>query len=55
MNDTVLAVAAGHTITEQELNNLIANYPPEQQVYFSNPNAKDELLEQLIEIGRAHV
>lgn len=48
MNDTVLAVAAGHTITEQELNNLIANYPPEQQVYFSNPNAKDELLEQLI-------
>lgn len=48
MNDTVLAVAEGHTITEQELNNLIANYPPEQQVYFSNPNAKDELLEQLI-------
>lgn len=48
MNDTVLAVAAGHTITEQELNNLIANYPPEQQVYFSNPNAKDELLEQMI-------
>lgn len=48
MNDTVLAVAVGHTITEQELNNLIANYPPEQQVYFSNPNAKDELLEQLI-------
>lgn len=48
MNEKILAVSAGHKITEQELNDLIANYPPEQQVYFSNPQAKDELLEQLI-------
>ena len=48
MENRILAVAAGHEITEQELKDLIANYPPEQQVYFSNPNAKRELLEQLI-------
>jgi len=48
MSEKILAVAAGHEITEKELNNLIANYPPEQQVYLSNPQAKDELLEQLI-------
>lgn len=48
MSEKVLAVSAGHKITEQELNELIANYPPEQQVYFSSPQAKDELLEQLI-------
>ena len=48
MSEKVLAVSAGHEITEQELNDLIANYPPEQQVYFSNPSAKDEVLEQLI-------
>ena len=48
MNEKILAVSAGHEITEQELQNLIANYPPEQQIYLSSPQAKDELLEQLI-------
>lgn len=48
MSDKVLAVSAGHEITEKEFNDLIANYPPEQQIYLSNPKAKDELLEQLI-------
>lgn len=48
MNEKILAVAAGHEITEKELNNLIANYPPEQQIYLSNPQAKDDLIEQLI-------
>ncbi|MCI9426731.1 MAG: peptidylprolyl isomerase [Eubacterium sp.] len=48
MSEKILAVSAGHEITEQELNELIANYPPEQQVYLSSPKAKDELLEQLI-------
>ncbi|MDE6981165.1 MAG: peptidylprolyl isomerase, partial [Lachnospiraceae bacterium] len=38
----------GHEITEKELNELIANYPPEQQIYLSNPQARDEILEQLI-------
>lgn len=48
MKEKVLAISAGHEITEQELNDLIANYPPEQQIYLSNPNARDELLEQII-------
>ena len=48
MENQILAVAAGHEITEQELNSLIANYPAEQQMYLSDPKAKDELLEQLI-------
>lgn len=48
MSKKVLAVSAGHEITEKELNDLIANYPKEQQVYFANPQAKNELLEQLI-------
>ena len=48
MNEKILAVSAGHEITEQELNDLIANYPPEQQIYLSDPNAKKEILEQLI-------
>lgn len=48
MSEKILAVSAGHEITEKELNNLIANYPPEQQIYMSSPQAKDELLEQLI-------
>ena len=48
MNDNIFAVAAGHTITEQELDNLIASYPPRQQEYFSSADARDGLLEQLI-------
>lgn len=48
MSEKVLAVSAGHEITEQELKDLIANYPPEQQIYLSSPGARDELLEQLI-------
>lgn len=47
-SEKILAIAAGHEITEGELNNLIANYPPEQQIYLSNPKAKDEVLDQLI-------
>lgn len=48
MNEKILAVSAGHEITESELNAVIANYPPEQQIYLSDPNAKSDLLEQLI-------
>lgn len=48
MSEKILAVSAGHEITEQELKDLIANYPPEQQIYLSSPQAKDEVLEQLI-------
>lgn len=48
MIEKVLAIAAGHEITERELNNLIQNYPPEQQIYMSDPRAREQVLEQLI-------
>ncbi len=48
MSEKILAVAAGHEITEKELQELISNYPMEQQLYLSNPQARQEVLEQLI-------
>ena len=48
MSEKVLAVAAGHEITEKEVNDLIKNYPPEQQIYMSSPQAKQQVLEQVI-------
>ena len=54
MSEKILAVAAGHEITEQELNNLISNYPPEQQIYMSNPQAKQQVLDQLIAFHLFH-
>ncbi len=48
MSEKVLAVAAGHEITEKELAELIRNYPADQQIYLSNPRAKAQVLEQLI-------
>ena len=48
MSEKVLAVAAGHEITEGELNELIHNYPVEQQIYLADPRAKSQVLEQLI-------
>ena len=48
MSEKVLAVAAGHEITEKELDELIRNYPADQQIYLSNPRAKAQVLEQLI-------
>ena len=48
MSEKILAVCAGHEITEKEVKDLIANYPPEQQIYLSSPKAQDELVEQLI-------
>lgn len=54
MSEKILAVAAGHEITEKELNNLISNYPPEQQVYMSDPNARKQVLDQLIAFHLFH-
>lgn len=48
MSERILAVVAGHEITEGELNTLIRNYPQEQQMYMSDPRAKEQVLEQLI-------
>ena len=47
MSEKVLAVAAGHEITEGELNGLISKYPPEQQV--------TQLLDIEIAVGRTGV
>lgn len=54
MSEKILAVAAGHEITEVELNDLIKNYPPEQQIYMSNPQAKQQVLEQIIAFHLFH-
>lgn len=54
MEEKILAVAAGHEITEGELNCLISNYPPEQQIYMSSPQARQEALEQLIAFHLFH-
>lgn len=54
MNEKVLAVVAGHEITEGELNELVKNYPPEQQIYMSSPQAKQQVLEQIIAFHLFH-
>ena len=54
MSEKILAVAAGHEITEGEVNELIKNYPPEQQIYMSSPQAKQQVLEQIIAFHLFH-
>lgn len=54
MSEKILAVAAGHEITEKELQDLIRNYPPEQQIYMSSPQAKQQVLEQIIAFHLFH-
>lgn len=49
MSEEILAVSAGHEITEKELAMLIATYPPEQQMYLKAPEVKDQLVDQLVE------
>lgn len=48
MENKVLAIAAGHEITEKDLNALIARYPEQQRAAFNSQEAKKNLLEQLI-------
>lgn len=50
METKVLAVAAGHEITEDEVNQFINNMPQEQRAYMSNPQARAQLLEQIIHL-----
>lgn len=54
MSEKILAVVAGHEITEGELNELVKNYPPEQQIYMSSPQAKQQVLEQIIAFHLFH-
>lgn len=48
MEKNVLAVVAGHEITEEELNTFIQRLPREQQMYAANPQFREHCKEQLI-------
>ena len=48
MENQVLAVVAGDEITERELNAFMQGLPPQQQAYVSNPQFREQCLEQLI-------
>lgn len=43
-----LAIVAGEKITEKELNAFLQSVPREQQAYISNPQFREQALEQLI-------
>ena len=48
MENKVLAVVAGEEVTEQDLNDFMENVPQDQQAYRSNPQFRQQYLEQLI-------
>lgn len=48
MDNKVLAVVAGEEITEADLNDFLRNIPKDQQAYVSNPQVREQYLEQLI-------
>lgn len=48
MDNKVLAVVAGEEITEADLNDFLRNVPKEQQAYLSNPQVREQYLEQLV-------
>lgn len=50
MDQKVLAVVAGEEITEAEFNTFLRNAPKEQQAYASNPQFRQQFLEQLISL-----
>lgn len=47
MENKVLIVVAGEEITEKDLNDFMENVPQEQQAYRSNPQFRQQCLEQL--------
>lgn len=50
MNKEVLAVVAGEEITQQDLEAYLQGVPREQQAYISNPQFREQCLDQLISI-----
>lgn len=48
MEEKVLAVVAGEEITNKDLNDFMENVPKEQQAYRTNPQFRQQCLEQLI-------
>ena len=47
-NQEILATVAGEVITEADLNAFIQNMPKEQQMYASNPQFRQQIVDQLI-------
>ena len=47
-NQEILATVAGENITAEDLNAFIQSMPREQQMYASNPQFRDQIVEQLI-------
>lgn len=50
MSNEVLAVVAGKEITNAELDAFLQNAPREQQAYVTNPQFRQQYLEQLISL-----
>ena len=50
MNQEVLAVIAGEKITQADFDRYLQGVPREQQAYASNPQFKEQFLEQLISL-----
>ena len=50
MNKDVLAVVAGEEITQSEFDLFVQGLPKEQQPYLSNPQFKEQCLEQLVSL-----
>ena len=48
MSQEVLAVVAGEEITQAEFDAFLQGVPREQQPYLSNPQFREQCLEQLI-------
>lgn len=48
MENKVLVVVAGDEITERELSTFMQGLPPQQQAYASNPQFREQCLEQLV-------
>lgn len=50
MENKVLAVVAGHEVTEEELVAYVEEMPQEQRAYMENPKAKDHLLNHILQM-----
>lgn len=50
MSQEILAVIAGETITQADLDTYLQGVPREQQAYVSNPAFREQFLEQLISL-----
>ena len=50
MNQEVLAVIAGEKITQADFDRYLQGVPREQQAYASNPQFREQFLEQLVSL-----